>query len=141
MSALGGFDDDDAVDLDAEESEETPPAPALVYGSVNEFYSEYLRSVYVRRINGKHRVWKADWWTVDEAIVRLEALWRSWEFLRQDPSTGMSVWMRDHADHHMAVLMDPDGPFAGSEETTKAGDPLPHSEPPEGLFPDVREQE
>lgn len=32
--------------------------------------------------------------------------------LRQDPTTGISVWFRDHADHHMAVLLDPDsGPF------------------------------
>ncbi|WP_216666160.1 DUF4913 domain-containing protein [Actinomyces faecalis] len=27
---------------------------------------------------------------------------RSWEHPRQDPATGMSVWLRDHADHHMA---------------------------------------
>ena len=77
-------------------------------------------------------------------MVRLEALWRSWEFLRRDPSTGMSVWLRDHADHHMSVLMDPDGPFAGADATAEAnhcrhGEPLPYERPPEGLFPDVRQ--
>jgi hypothetical protein len=54
----------------------------------------------------------------------------------------MSVWWRDHADYHMAVLMDPDGPFStatdGEENTSKKGDPLPYVKPPEGMFPDVR---
>ena len=61
-----------------------------------------------------------------------------------DAATGMSVWWRDHADHHMAVLMDPDGPFAtateGEENTSKRGEPLPYVAPPEGMFPDVREE-
>ena len=56
----------------------------------------------------------------------------------------MSVWWRDHADHHMAVLMDPDGPFAtateGEENKSKRGEPLPYVAPPEGMFPDVREE-
>ncbi|MCM3662532.1 DUF4913 domain-containing protein [Georgenia satyanarayanai] len=38
----------------------------------------------------------------------------------------MSVWWREHADYHMAVLMDKHGPFAAAEGTqTKKGDPLP----------------
>lgn len=113
--------------------------PSLYYGSVDEFVREYLRNVYRRRIDGRHRCWAAEWWRYDEAVIRLEALWRSWERLRQDPATGMSVWWRDHADHHMAVLMDPDGPFAlateGEENTCKRGDPLPYTAPPIGLFP------
>lgn len=55
----------------------------------------------------------------------------------------MSVWWRDHADHHMAVLMDSDGPFAAADANDAAdqcrkGEPLPYLPPPEGLFPDVR---
>ena len=49
----------------------------------------------------------------------------------------MSVWFRDHADPHMAVLMDPDGPFAGAtseEDVNRRGDPLPYMEPPEDMF-------
>jgi len=42
-------------------------------------------------------------------VVGLEVLWRSWERLRQDATTGMSWGWRDHADRNMAVLMDPDG--------------------------------
>lgn len=50
----------------------------------------------------------------------------------------MSVWLRDHADHHLAVLMDPDGPFKKSVDETRPGEPLPCTAPPEGLFPDAR---
>jgi hypothetical protein len=56
----------------------------------------------------------AEWWKHADAIARLEALWRAWEHLRQDPHAGMSVWFRDHADHHMeadAVARGP-GPSA-----------------------------
>jgi hypothetical protein len=57
------------------------------------------------------RTWCPEWWRHAEAISRLEALWRVCEHLRLDPATGMSVWFRDHADHHMAVLLDSEGPF------------------------------
>ena len=130
---------DQSVDVD------TSGEPTLYYGSVDEFVREYLRLVYRRRIDGRgqHRVWAAEWWRYDEAVIRLEALWRAWEQLRQDPSTGMSVWWRDHADHHMAVLFDPEGPFGrveGEQNACKAGDPLPYVAPPDGMFPDVRQE-
>ena len=115
--------------------------PAYRFGSVNEFLRDYLRFTYRRRIDGQHRCWAARWWEYDEAVVRLDALWRSWEYLTQDETTGLSVWLRDHADHHMAVLMDPDGPFAtatGEADKCRRGDPLPYLSPPDGLFPDVR---
>ncbi|MFJ6171984.1 DUF4913 domain-containing protein [Curtobacterium sp. NPDC092190] len=57
---------------------------------------------------------------------------------RDDGATGMSVWWRDHADHHMGVLMSPAGPFGKSSGTTDPGEPLPYMAPPPGLFVDVR---
>lgn len=120
------------------EPEEATP---LVFGSVDEFVREYLRHVYRRRIDGRRHVWDAQWWRYDEAVIRLEALWRAWEHLRLDPATGMSVWWRDHADHHMPILLDPDGPFASADpeaNTTRPGQPLPYQAPPDDLFPDVR---
>ncbi|WP_326831789.1 DUF4913 domain-containing protein [Arthrobacter sp. BL-252-APC-1A] len=129
---------------DSGQAEQDPSVkPSLYFGSVDEFVREYLRHAYRRRIDGKHRIWAARWWEYDEAVIRLEALWRSWEHLRQDPSTGMSVWWRDHADHHMTVLMDPQGPFYSADATNREnqetkGGPLPYSSPPSGLFPDVR---
>ena len=124
--------DDAAVDQATGEVVDEEPAaePSLYYGSVDEFLREYLRSVYRRKIDGKSRVWAARWWEYDEAVIRLEALWRAWEFLRRDPATGMSVWWRDHADHHMRMLMPPEGPFASSRDQNGEGEPLPYGPPP-----------
>lgn len=139
------FETDEAADLTDEAPSEEEPAeqePSLVFGSTDDFFRNYLRDMYRRGINHRSHKWAADWWKYPEAITRIEALWRSWEHLRQDPATGMSVWLRDHADHHMAVLLSPEGPFAGVEETaenrSKKGEPLPYIPPPEGLFPDER---
>lgn len=111
------------------------------YGSVDEFMREWLCHTYARHVDGRgsERVWRSDWWRVPEAVSRLDSLWRAWEHLRLDPSTGLSVWWRDHADHHMAVLMDPEGPFRGSDAEVRKGDPLACEPPPDGMFPDERE--
>lgn len=122
-----------------------PPAPGaaaeptLFFGSVDEFVRERLRYTYTRRVGpqGPNR-WSAQWWRSPEAISRLDALWRAWEALRLEPTFGMSVWWRDHADHHMRILMSPDGPFADSRDTNSQGEPLPYTAPPVGMFVDVR---
>lgn len=142
MSDWGGQDEGDGDGIEVDDVTEKPAELTLYYGSIDEFVREYLRNVYRRRIDGRHRCWAGEWWRYDEAVIRLEALWRAWEHLRQDPATGMSVWWRDHADHHMTILMDPDGPFArateGADNVCKRGEPLPYVAPPEGMFPDVR---
>lgn len=115
--------------------------PELYYGSTDEFVREYLRHVYKRKVDGQHTFWSAQWWKSAEAVARLEALWRAWEHLRLDPSTGPSVWWRDHADSHLRVLMSSSGPFSKEVDTTSTiRDPLPYEQPPDGLFPDVRDQ-
>lgn len=119
-----------------------PPAapPELFYGRIDEFVREYLRHVYTRPVgpgNARCR-WAAQWWGYPSAIARLEALWRSWEHLRQDAATGASTWWRDHADHHMSVLLSPDGPFVRSKDSCEPGEPLPCTEPPAGWFPGMR---
>lgn len=125
----------------AASSQEVPSAdaPQLVFGSVDEFVREKLRYMYRRVVGpqGPYR-WRARWWEVPEAISRLDSLWRAWEALRLEPTFGMSVWWRDHADPHMRALMDPEGPFKGSEDRNATGDPLPYENPPQGMFIDVR---
>jgi len=126
-------------------ADDTPPAtdaatePTLFFGSVDEFVRERLRYTYSRRVGpqGPNR-WAAEWWRYPEAISRLDALWRSWEALRLEPTFGMSVWWRDHADHHMRMLMAPEGPFAESRDQNGQGEPLPYMAPPQGMFVDVR---
>lgn len=119
--------------------EEEDPEPETFYGNVDEFVREFLVVTYRRELSrqGTYK-WDARWWMHPEAVARLDALWRAWEHLRNDPATGMSVWWRDHADHHMGVLMSPDGPFAKSTGTIDLGEPLPYEAPPPTLFPDVR---
>ncbi|MFD1716029.1 DUF4913 domain-containing protein [Amnibacterium flavum] len=110
---------------------------ALVYQSADEFVREYLRYMYTRPVgpgNARYR-WAADWWRYPEAVARIEALWRAWEHLRQDGATGASTWWADHADHHMGVLLSPEGPFARAKDANPPGEPLPYVEPPEGWFP------
>jgi len=70
------------------------------------------------------RRWAANWWEYPEAVLRLDAMWRTWEAARAS-STGMSSWLRDHADYHMAILTSPDGPFAKSATSCAPGEPLP----------------
>ena len=116
-----------------------PPAPpVLYYRSVDEFVRAMVVPVFRRNVGPRAEArWAARWWESAEAIMRLEAMWRSWEALRHDPATGMSDWLKDHADHHLAVLMCPAGPFSRSQDEAKATDPLPYEPPPDGLFPPV----
>lgn len=150
-------------DAPAEWDDEPAPAaatsdvPQLFFGSVDEFVREKLRYTYIRRVSatGAYR-WSAEWWKFPEAISRLDSLWRAWEALRLDGTFGMSVWWRDHADHHMRMLMAPDGPFANSRDSNEVDPtlaakalvgktmgerpigPLPYTAPPPGMFVDVR---
>lgn len=132
---------DDFREEEDEGPESAPEAvPQLFYGSCDEFMRDRLIFMYARRVGGGNASfrWAADWWNYPEALARVDALWRAWEHLRLDGATGASSWWIEHADHHMPILMSPEGVFAKSEDENKAGDPLPYKAPPEGLFPDMR---
>jgi hypothetical protein len=111
-----------------------PPAP--YYLTLEEWVGEWLFPVYRRSVLGHERTWCPQWWRHAEAVARLESLWRAWEHLRLDPATGLSVWFRDHADHHMTILLDADGPFKGcdGQHSERPLDELPHEPPPGGMF-------
>ncbi|MFC8041794.1 DUF4913 domain-containing protein [Paenarthrobacter sp. NPDC057355] len=129
----------------ASESEQEPEAE-LVFGSTAQWVEEFLVPMYRREItvNGNHTTWCPEWWRHAEAIIRFEALWRAWEHLRLDGKTGMSVFMKDHLDHHLPILLDGKGPFDGCSLTgghAKAPDGIKAFRtvtPPSELFPDVR---
>lgn len=75
--------------------------------------------------------------TVLRGEVRLEALWRAWGHLRLDPGTGMSQWLRDHADHGIASCSTATARSRAAHRTMGHGsrlDPLPVEAPPEALF-------
>lgn len=110
------------------------PEPKLVYASVIEWFDQWMRHMYKRVLTGRGApCWDPEWWQHDEALSRLDALWRAWEHLRLDAATGLSAWWRDHADHHMSVLMSEHGPFGASQVRCDRGEPLPHTNPPEGI--------
>jgi hypothetical protein len=117
----------------------TPPAPEppprLYYATVDDFVREFLCKTFRRPIGpGSPLRWSARWWESAEAIIRLDAIWRAWETLRLDPGTGLSVWLKDHADYHLSILMAPTGPFRNSEDSARITEPLPYEPPPAGLF-------
>ena len=126
--------EDDQADAGEDRIEETPE---LYFSDVDVFVREFLAPTYRRSLEGNHRAWCAEWWRHAEAINRLESLWRAWEHLRLDPATGMSIWWRDHADHHMQALLAPDGPFKGCG-SDRGHQPrataLPLAAAPPGLF-------
>ncbi|WP_280263502.1 DUF4913 domain-containing protein [Nocardia wallacei] len=112
----------------------------MIYSNVVEFVENYLSLVYRRQVTDlTDTVWCPEWWKHAEAAMRLEALWRAWEYLRQDGKTGMSVWFLDHADPHMGKLFDPRGPFKYCSVRNGHKDmlnPLPLKSPQQGMFGD-----
>lgn len=133
-------ENDSAERADGQEAAgEAQPAPQ--FGSVDEWVRGWLAQVYLRRIDGRTRWWASDWWNYPEAVQRLTGLWHAWEYLRLDARTGLSVFWRDHLDHHMPILTGPDGPFAeiphDKTAVSASGQPLP-CDPPPAQFPDQR---
>lgn len=88
---------------------EAATQPVTVYENADDWFRGWLLPTWRRR-GDLH--WCAKWWLHAEAVSRIEAIWRAWEVLRLE-ALGPSVWWRDHADYHLAVLTSPGGPFAG----------------------------
>jgi hypothetical protein len=90
-------------------------SPEPVFTAVEEWVTEQFLPMFRRPLGGEFR-WCAQWWRHAEAITRLTALWHSWETMRLEPGTGIAVWVRDHLDHHLPVLLGRSGPFAQCSE-------------------------
>jgi len=107
--------------------------PQPVYDSVEAWVTGQFLSMYRRPIGGEYR-WCRQWWQHAEAITRLTALWHSWEALRLEPGTGMAIWLRDHLDHQLSVLLGRGGPSpsAARTSTLSPGKPGPRTRRPDG---------
>ena len=116
------------------------PEPELVYSSAVEFFVELFAQSYVREVNeGAAFAWCPEWYKHPEALIRMEAIWRAWEHLRLEPALGISTWWLNHADPHMRVLMDKEGPFKkcaydGHKTPAAQKAALPHVIPEAGIF-------
>ena len=102
-----------AASLDSRPGE-APSAQALseqAYDSVVEWMNDYYLPTFVRPIGGEIR-WCSEWRLHAEAVVRFEAMWRSWEALRLEGDLGMSTWLVNHLDPNATLLLSRAGPFA-----------------------------
>lgn len=88
-------------------------SPPPMFDSLEEWVQGWLLPLYRRSLDGSAVTFCREWWRHPEAYLRLDALWKSWEFMRRKPGTGMAVWMRDYCDYHMGVLMREQGTFKG----------------------------
>ncbi|MDQ3157292.1 MAG: DUF4913 domain-containing protein [Actinomycetota bacterium] len=137
MTEPTGWADVDDEPTTGAVDEETPQ---LYYPSLPDFVEEFFLPMFRRDVtNIAGLTWCAHWWLHPEATYRLESLWRSWEHLRLDAALGSSAWLREHADHHLPILMSDAGPFKGCSITNGHQDrdyKLPAEPPPDGLYPD-----
>ncbi len=141
--------DDDLSDLGpppaaADSPTEPAPAPAgpqLMYPNVDVWVTDFLANNYRRDVTepGTPHHWCTQWWKHPEALDRLDALWRAWEALRRDPTTGPATWWIHYADPTMTALLGRDGPFTRCRRTQHAEPgslvpPLPITVTPGGLI-------
>lgn len=145
MEDAGFFDESstDHSDSSSEVSEESQKEPVkLVYSSTEEFLHKQLLPTYIRELDGKPFVWCRQWYFHPEAVARVEGMWRAWENLRLDAATGLSVWYKDHADHHMPILMDSRGPFQNCDmKAHRETEPIELELAPPGWFADESTQQ
>lgn len=123
MATFDSLDEDlsgtPAADLSADSSgtEGDDATPPLYYATVAQFVEEFLVEMLWFDTSTHARIWCPQWWRHPAAIVRLDALHSAFENLRLDPALGMSNWLLLHAEPHMSMLTDPNGPFKGCSVT------------------------
>jgi Domain of unknown function (DUF4913) len=111
-----------------------------LYANAEEWVRDWLL-VNVERPFGRANsgwYWCAQWWKHNEAVLRLTALWFSWENARVDQ--GMERWLR-LLDQHLPILCGHDGPFRSCSPGDKNAKPTHHVDDyppvapaPEGWF-------
>lgn len=117
-------EDPASVSAPPQDAEEIRP----VYSNLNDWVVKYFSRVIERKLAAGAQpgaYWCRRWWAHPEAIARLYALWRTWETLRLNAQTGMSVWWRDHLDHHFSMLTAQQGPFGRCLGSQGHIDPTP----------------
>ncbi|POM25755.1 hypothetical protein BTM25_01380 [Actinomadura rubteroloni] len=118
---------------DAWASDTAEPEP--LFSNPEEFVVEFLSPLIQRRLGGSY-TWCPRWWAHAEGLLRITALWETWEHFRYEGALGMSTWLLHHADPHLAVLLSKDnGPFSSCKpDRHVALPPLPHEPAPDGMW-------
>jgi Domain of unknown function (DUF4913) len=120
----------------------SPVPPAAQDGSAAPFSPRYphleswVNEFFVLTFGrtGDDVCWCPQWWDHAEAVLRLDALWTTWEAAALDPVHGMALWIRDHLDPGLAVLLGPTGPFAACRDGHRPTAVLPVSPTPAGWW-------
>ncbi|TNM67589.1 DUF4913 domain-containing protein [Streptomyces sp. NP160] len=86
------------------------------YSDLDSWVLNYFCATFPRPLGGEFR-WCSRWREHREAVVRFEALWRSWKALRYDPALGMSTWLHQFLDPQLVVLLSSRGPFSSCSST------------------------
>lgn len=118
------------TDEPAESAGEPEPVEPLC-ADVTTWVEHVYAPTFIRRISQTER-WCASWWGHPEAIVRLQALWQTWEAARAAAGgAAMADWLRLYLDQINPVLLSPDGPFAAcTTDRHTEPVPLPVTAPP-----------
>jgi hypothetical protein len=88
------------------------PAPVTpAFPTLEDWVTGFFLPTFRRQFGGELR-WCTQWHEHPEALFRLEALWRSWEALRLDPTLGIATWLTNYADPQLAALLHRSGTFA-----------------------------
>lgn len=121
--------------------DQTPGRDGWVFTSVQDWVSGWLAPTISVELTTAAPYWCRQWWRHAEAVARLDACWRAWEFYReqtcaapQPAPASMSLWWRDHATPHLdALLMSTRSPFrlCGRGLHTDGNPPLPIDPPPD----------
>jgi hypothetical protein len=83
-----------------------------LYADIDSWVTDYYCVVFARRLSATTR-WCPRWNEHHEVVVRMEALWRTWEIARLRDELGIAEWLRTELDHHAPIIHAPCGPFAG----------------------------
>lgn len=103
----------DAHDVDEQELDEVgqgQDVPEPAFATLDDWVEQFFTIVFTRPIGGTIR-WCTHWRDHPEAVLRIEALWRSWETLRLDPNLGIATWLVNYLDPQLAVLLSASGTF------------------------------
>ena len=97
------------------------------YDSLAGFVGGLIEPVYVadRLGRGSFR-WCWSWTSHPEAVARLDALWRAYEYLSLDDYPNVADWWST-VDEHLGVLCDQHGTFSACKDGAQAQTEPQHS--------------
>lgn len=114
------------ADLDGHAVDRRPATPAIGGYALIEWVHDTVAAITARPLRGEF-AWCPLWWEHPEAVFRFEALHGAWTELAPEPGAALSIWIRDHLDPCLQVLLSPNGPFADCAHTERhRNSPHPH---------------